>query len=381
MISDVINAHSAMPPVQRMPAPRIVILILTIGLAITSAALLIYVTMPMPASIAADFKVFWTAGQLEQPLVYDFAAVTAAIPGETGLRPYLSPPTLLLAMSPLAAMPLWPAFVLWSVAGLAFFCAASSRVAGKASVPILLAAPAFHWAFIAGQVTLLVGGLIYFGLACLKRRPIAAGLLFACAALLKPQAALLIPVALIAGGHSRALGAAIAAGAVGGLVSIALQGPPLWLGWLGAMAAFSELIQASGFISKSITPAGSVHWWNIQGAAETAIIASGALLGLFCCWFVFRKSDDAALRGGAVICGALLCTPYAMGYEAMPLLPAAAALLTRRSTGGAALIAASLIVFFPFSSLSIVFFALGLIATLQSLEKNKAPAELSPAAA
>jgi hypothetical protein len=354
---------------------------LTVALALTSSALLVYVTMPMPASIAADFKVFWTAGQLKEHSVYDFAAVTAAIPGATDPRPYLSPPTLLLAMAPLAGMPLWPAFLLWSIAGLGFFCAASVRVADKASVLFLLAAPAFHWAFIAGQVTLLVGGLIYFGLAFVSRRPVAAGLIFACAALLKPQAALLIPVALIAGGHSRALGAAVAAGTLGGVVSVAVQGPGLWFGWFGAIGAFSDLIQANGFIGKSITPAGSAYWWDIQGAAETAIIAAGALLGLFCCWFVFRKSDDTALRGGAVICGALLCTPYAMGYEAMPLLPAAAVLLTRRSTGGLALIAASLILIFPFSSLSIVLFALGLIATLQPRTKREIPVEPSPAAA
>jgi hypothetical protein len=381
MISDVITAQATAGSVQGMTAPRSVLLIGTLALAIVSAVLLIYVSMPMPASIAADFKVFWTAGQLEQPLVYDFAAVTAAIPGETGLRPYLSPPTLLLAMAPLAEMPLWPAFLLWSVGGLAFFCAASSRVAGKASILILLAAPAFHWTLVAGQVTLLVGGLIYFGLASLSRRPIAAGLIFACAALLKPQAALLIPVALIAGGHYRALGAASAAGMVGGLVSVALQGPGLWLGWLGAIRAFSELIQSSGFIGKSITPAGFAYWSGVGGSAETAIIAAGALLGLICCWLVFRKTDDAALRGGAVICGALLCTPYAMGYEAMPLLPAAAALLTRRSTGAATLLTASLIVFFPFASLSIAFFALGLIARLEPRGKSEAAAGLSPAAA
>ena len=284
-------------------------------------------------------------------------------------------------MAPLAAMPLWPAFLLWTVGSLGFFCAASARVAGRASILLLLAAPAFHWTLIAGQVTMLVGGLIYFGLACLSRRPIAAGLIFACAALLKPQAALLIPVALIAGGHYRALGAAIAAGMVGGLVSVAIQGPQLWFGWLGAIGAFSELIQSSGFIGKSITPAGSTYYWNVQGAGETAIIAAGALLGLFCCWTVFRRSDDAALRGGAVICGALLCTPYAMGYEAMPLLPAAAVLLTRRNTGGVSLITASLITFFPFSSLSIAFFALGLIARLEPQAEVEAPAGLSTARA
>jgi hypothetical protein len=361
MISDVINAESVLRPERRLIAIPIFIWTVTLALALTSSILLIYVSMPMPASIAADFKVFWTAGQLEQRLVYDFAAVTAAIPGETGLRPYLSPPTLLLAMAPLAAMPLWPAFLLWTIAGLGFFCVASSRVAGKASLIFLLAAPAFHWTIVAGQVTMLVGGLIYFGLACLSRRPATAGLIFACAALLKPQAALLIPVALLAGAHYRALTAATVAGTIGGLAALALQGPELWFGWVRAIGAFSELIQSSGFISTSITPTAFAHRWGMQGVAETATIATGAMLGLICCWSVFRKSDDAALRGGAVICGALLCTPYAMGYEAAPLLPAAAALLTRRSTGTASLMTASLICFFPFSSLSIGFFALGLL--------------------
>jgi hypothetical protein len=381
MIADIIHGARAMRPVRLAIAPRDSFLLVTLALALGSSISFIYLAMPMPASVAADFKVFWTAGQLEQPLVYDFAAVTAAIPGEAGLRPFLSPPTFLLAMTPLAAMPLWPAFLLWTLIGLSIFCVQGVRVAGKASILILFTAPAFHWALLAGQVTLVVGGLIYLGVACLSRRPIAAGLIFACAALLKPQAALLIPIALIAGSHYRALGAAIAAGSLGGLISIALQGPGMWLGWLGAIEAFAELIEASGFISKSITPASLAHSSNAQGLAETAIIAAGALLGLICCWLVFRKSDDAALRAGAVVCGALLCTPYAMGYEAAPLLPAAAALLTRRNTGSATLLTAALVAFYPFSSLSIAFFAVGLIATLERRGEIGASAELSAAKA
>jgi hypothetical protein len=362
---------------ERAIAPLNLYFVATIALSLASALWFIYLSMPMAGWVAADFKVFWTAGRIEQRLAYDFAAVSAAIPGETGLRPFLSPPTLLLALKPLLGMPLWPAFALWTILGLASFCRVSARAAGPASILLLLSAPAFHWAAIAGQVTLLVGALLYSGVLCLSRRPIAAGLLFAAAALLKPQAALLVPLALIAGGHYRALFAALAAGSLGGLLSLTVHGPEMWIGWLRAIGAFGELIRSNGFIGKGITPSALAYGSQLQGVGGAALVAGGALLGLSCCWLVFRRSDDPALRGGALVCGALLCTPYAMSYEAASLLPAAAALLTKPGRRFAAVLTAGLVACFPFSSLSVAFFGLGLIAAaLAPREAAAHPAKL-----
>jgi hypothetical protein len=149
-----------------------------------------------------------------------------------------------------------------------------------------------------------------------------------------------------------------------GLASLALQGANLWFEWFRAISAFAELIRANGFIGKGITPSALAYGLQAQDLAETAIVAGGAMLGLTCCWYVFTRTKDPALRGGALVCSSLLCTPYALTYEAASLLPAAAALLTGRHTGVATLMTAALVVCFPFSPLTVMFFAIGMIAHL-----------------
>ncbi|HEX8534115.1 MAG TPA: glycosyltransferase family 87 protein [Allosphingosinicella sp.] len=335
----------------------------TLGLAAAIVTWFIYLSVPVASWLGADFRVFWAASRLPGGMVYDQAALMAALValGETGLRAFVSPPTLLLAMKPLAAMPMWAACAIWTALGLTLFISAVERSAGRPALLALPVAPAFHWAVIAGQVTLIVGGLIHWALVLLSRRPTAAGILFACAALLKPQAALLVPVALIASREWRALLSALAAGATVGIVSLLLQGPPLWFGWLEAVADFDALIRSNGFIANGITPAALSHSAGLGGSAALATAAGGALLGLACCWHVFRRSDDPALRGGAIVCGSLLCTPYALPYEAASLLPAAALLLTRPGVRRASLPAAALAICFPFSPTTPIIFAAGLL--------------------
>jgi hypothetical protein len=359
--------------------PKHLLFAATLGIAAAVTLWFIYLFVPLPNWLAADFKVFWIAGRLSDPLVYDPSAVTAALRTmiETDLRPFISPPTFLLAIEPFARMPLWPAFVLWTSIGLGLFFAASYRAAGKASLLAILAAPAFHWAAMVGQVTLIVGGFTYYGALLLSRRPVAAGLLFACAALLKPQAALMVPVALVAGGHFRALAAAAVGGGVAAGLSILLQGPDLWAAWLNAIGEFMQLIRANGFIANGITPAALAHSEGTRGAAEATIVAAGALLGLGCCWQAFRRSDDPALRGGALVCGSLLCTPYALPYEAASLVPAAAALLTMPKARWASLPAAAAICF-PFSPLTVGFLALALLWAVSNQPRAANPSS-SPA--
>jgi hypothetical protein len=347
----------------------------TLGLSAAIVTWFIYLSVPVAAWLGGDFRVFWAAARLPESDAYDQTALNAVLValGETGLRAFVSPPTLLLAVEPFAQVALWPAYALWTTLGLALFVTATKRSAGTLSLLVLPVAPAFHWAVIAGQVTLIVGGLLYGGLVLLARRPIAAGILFACAALLKPQAALLVPLALIAGRHWRPLFAALAAGAAGGVVSLLLHGPTIWFDWLAAVRDFDALIRSNGFIANGITPAAFAHGAGIEGAAAIAVVAAGALLGIACCWHVFRRSDDPALRGGAIVCGSLLCTPYALPYEAAALLPAAALLLTRPHVPRATLPAAALAICFPFSPLTIGIFAGGLIWVTSKAKPSSSP--------
>jgi hypothetical protein len=355
-----------LPPHQAEIPPgewRRLCLAVTLGLAAAVTGFFLYVSMPIGEWLTADFRVFWLAAQLPVDIIYDPDAVTKALAqhGETGHRPYANPPSFLFAAWPFAQLPLLPGYFLWLAVSLALFIGAAGRIAGKAAWLVLVAAPAFHWAVIGGQVTLLMGGLTLGGVLLMGRRPVLAGSLFAVAALLKPQGVLLVPLALVAAGNWRALIATFAWGAGMGLLSLLVQGPELWLTWIRAIGEFDVFIRATGYIGNGITPAALAHSFGAEGAAGMLIVGAGAMLGIACCWAGFRRSDDPAIRGGAVICGSLLCTPYALPYEAVSLLPAAAALLNAPGTRRAALPAAALVVIFPFSPVAVILFALGLL--------------------
>ena len=345
--------------------------VVTLGVSAAVSFWFLYVSVPVAAWVAGDFRVFWLAAQLPESLIYDPVRLSTALAahGETGLRAFVSPPSFLFAAKPLTALPLFPAYLIWTAAGLGLFLIASERAAGKISLLILLAAPAFHWAVIAGQVTLLVGALLHGGVLLLSRRPLVAGLLFAVAALLKPQAALLVPLALIAAGQWRTLLAAAAAGTAAGLLCLLVQSAQLWFAWVEAVGAFDTLIRGNGFIANGVTPAALAHSAGAAGLTGTFIVAAGALLGIVCCWHVFRRSDDAALRTGAIICGGLLSTPYALPYEAALLLPAASVLLTQPKAPRCSLPAAGIAVVFPFSGVAIALFAIGLLWAVRRADK------------
>ena len=81
-----------------------------------------------------------------------------------------------------------------------------------------------------GQNALLTTGLLGWGLLLLPRRPVTAGILFGILAF-KPQLALLAPVALIATGQWRAIGAAMFALLVLAIASDILFGSSVWVGF------------------------------------------------------------------------------------------------------------------------------------------------------
>ena len=319
----------------------------------------VYIARAEGSSFATDFKVFWTAGRVPDRVVYDAQHLTAAqepLTGKVGVRPFVSPPSLLALLKPLGAIPFWPSFALWTLASLGLLIAAGRRLGGTALL-FLLIAPALHFGITTGQVTTMVCAALLAGMSLLPSRPIAAGLLFAAAALLKPQTMVLLPLALAAGGHWRALIAAAVAGAAAGLACLLLQGPALWSAWLTAMAQFPELIREHHYLERGISPASLAAKLGLTGAAAALLKIAAGALGIAACWQTFRRSADPALRSGALVCGYLLCTPYAMIYEALALAPAAAAMLAARDTAPANRLAALFAICLPVPAVIMIFAA------------------------
>jgi len=306
-------------------------------LAVLHAAALLSVESQAPW-FAPDFGVFWTAADLapEHPeLLYDPEAVTRAqswlAPGDDKPRPWAYPPTTLLLVLPLAWLPFWTSYAVWVAAGLASVLLVTWRwvrpAPGGAGLLLLVGTPPVLLAAVSGQTTLALAPLVLAGLAQLPRRPVLAGALLGVALVVKPQLLVLTPVALLAGRHLRALAAALAAALVLVLASVAALGWQPWEDWLRALPRFLVIVEEMGLQRRGLT----LHAWaeerGLAGPAAVALRAASAVLGLGLVVRVFRRRTDLLGRGVALVAGGLLCSSYAMPYEAALLAPAAVAVL------------------------------------------------------
>ena len=295
--------------------------------------------------LGIDFLPMWAAGHeilVHPSRVYDFASLTdfqhPYLEHFRGLRPFVYPPPALLLFAPFGLASFDVANLIWTFLGAAVILAVMARrVASPRTLALLvmMLGPASLLVLVAGQVTFLVAAAAVAGLFCLKTRPVLAGVLFGLAGAIKPQAMVLLPVALLATREWRALGASAATVALAVLASVAAFGVKPWLEWVAAVPRFEHFVMtAPGLERGMITPTalgGSLHL--DPGGLATWRLAFGAA-ALVMVWMVFRKTQDPARRIAALLGGGLFITPYAMHYDAALLAPAVALMLTHRSAPG-----------------------------------------------
>jgi uncharacterized membrane protein len=254
------------------------------------------------------------------------------------MRPYAYPPTALLALAPFGALAFWPALALWTGASFAVFVAAGARLIPQRRVlalALIVLSPAVVLAALAGQTVVLAAGLVALALADLERRPRLAGVLLALAAALKPQAALLAPVALVACGAFETLAAAALAGAALAAASILCFGFARWPEWFASLAPFQAVVESIPRLMPGvITPYGAAHELGLAGPAALLWRALFGLFGLALVWRAFAASRDPAVRLAALGAGSLLAAPYAMHYDGTLLVIPAVMLALRLAAPG-----------------------------------------------
>ena len=285
-----------------------------------------------------DFAAFWAAGRAvlggHASAAYDWASLRGLLEASFhrslphGLPIYYPPPYLLM-IAPLGALGYGFALAGWVAAGLGAYLIAA-RLAGRrlALVAVALGAPGVLACVMVGQNGLFTAALLMGGLALSGRRPWLAGVLLGLM-VIKPQLALVAPIALIAGGRWRTLTAA----ALTAALALALSG--LALGWevFPAFIAAASRAQASfashGWLSWSkvqtvygtLRAAGAPAGLAVAGHAAVAAVAAAAVAD---CW---RRGAPEALAISAAGAAVLLLTPYAFASDAAVLGLALAFLL------------------------------------------------------
>ena len=292
---------------------------------------------------AADFYIFWAAAR-HTAAPYDPSLVTTlqAQFHFAGQLPFVYPPTFLIFAWPFAQLPLALAYPLWTGLSAALFTLAASHLVKPSWLTLaLFLAPPVVLAIVPGQTPPLLGAAIIGGWLLRHDRPRLAGVLFALAACLKPQAMILAPIVLW--GEWRLLRWAAIAGLLLVLASFAF-GPELWPQWLQALAGFTHVAPLTERVNPSALVAGP---W---------LAAPMALLGI---WLAWTWRDLTGL-----VAGALCLTPYAHQYDLAPLAPIAATWLVeyKRRGYGLAAVGAMLLAGLVASPLGGLVFVLGLAA-------------------
>lgn len=290
------------------------------------------------APLATDFLSFWSAGHLalggKASAAYDWPTMHALqqrLMGHeaAGYLGWAYPPLFFGAAAILATLPYAVAFLTWTVSTLALHAVTLARVVRQNGAGLIAcAAPAALGCAMVGQNGFLSAALFAGVLLQLETRPILAGLLLGLLTY-KPHLGLLFPIALIFGGHWRAMLSAAAATAVILLLS--------WLWTPGSLAAF---VQHMGGMSQNFLTLGAAGFYKHQslyGLLRTlgvgdhpAFAAQGALLvamAAFVAW-LWRGRHSPALKGAGLVAASLLATPYLYFYD-LPILSVAIAFLWR----------------------------------------------------
>ena len=284
--------------------------------------------------IGTDFASFYAAGSLvldgRAGDVYDMAAHYAReqqiFGAATPYYGWLYPPIFLLVAAPLALMPYLWALAVWQIGTFALYLAVIAGVVarmpmrdkaiGQIWLPVAAGFPAVFINLGHGQNGFLSAGLFGAALLALPARPILSGVLFGLLAY-KPQLALVMPFALLAGGQWRAvLAAGITVMALVGLTAL-IFGGDLWLAFVSSTETSRKLLLEQGDVGfeKLQSVFAAVRLWGggvplayaVQGAVSAAVVGGTA--------WAWRSGCDRDLKAALLVVATLLASPHVLDYD------------------------------------------------------------------
>jgi hypothetical protein len=297
-----------------------------------------------------DFMVFHTAAHVmargDIGLLLDAGRFTAELnathkdwlKAPLDFHPWVYPPPMLLLAMPFGFLPYGIAYALFIGGTMAAMFWALRRWAppGQARHVLCLGTllcPAMAYAIGAGQNSFLNAFLCLFGFLLLGKKPFAAGMVLGVLGL-KPQLALMVPVALLAQRNWRAILGAISTGVLLCIASLAFGGIALWRAWLTLMlsgdSAFHTWIDLGRLYGQSV-------YADLRVLGFTHAIASNgqylaALCSAYAVWRVFSKNQPKEIQLAVFLVASLLAAPHVSPYDAVFAGIAAMLVLMRGTT-------------------------------------------------
>lgn len=265
------------------------------------------------------------------------AALRAMFSPDLPNQEWSYPPSILLLGVPLAALPILPAYLIWTVGTVLCLWLAIRplRLGALVELAIVLS-PAVIWNAVFGQNGALMTALLVGGLAVAPRRPLLAGILFGLLTI-KPHLGILVPFCLLASGNWRAILAAAGATALIAVVTGLFFGFDVWRLFLTETRPLMTAIMEAPypqpyfynamtvFFSARVFGLGLTAAYGAQAIATVACIAAAVWL-----WWPGRLvSHQERVVLTAVL--AILATPYGYSYDTIGMAVAVAMLATMTS--------------------------------------------------
>jgi Glycosyltransferase family 87 len=305
---------------------------LWLGLAVVVIALALDLTHP-PQRVGIDFHTYLAAAvvglQQGWSHVYDQALVAVEqkqlVPSQWS-QPFLSPPTVAWLAAPLTVFPYWTAYTIWALFTFLMFAAAlawSGVSTGVTRWIAVIGALSLWWvpyAMFLGQVVPLVAaGMVVAWRLLRKDQDLAAGLVLS-VIFLKPNTAILVPVALLAAGRYRAFASWLGAGGVLAIIALFV------LGTHGVSAYVDQLRAPLPSGADALTLKGAVGATGVVAAVLRLLIIGMVLAAAY----RLRGSPDLVMPIGIV--GSLIVSPYLHASDLCLLAAAAWMVWEERAT-------------------------------------------------
>ena len=303
--------------------------------------------------------------------LYDLSAQARAIRAlgpEFNIQPFISPPPLAWLVTPLTGLPFVGALVIWTALLLAallwtwYLLAPGGGVARAAHLVLWLGVFPVAFGLMVGQPGALVAAAVATAWWLIRaERQLTAGVVLSLL-VLKPQLALLVPLALLVGGYRKTFAAWLVASAVIGIIALALLGAD-------GVARYRDVLGQTQAAAWDITRRYSISGplglgWPLRVAEAAVVVLTGVAA-----WRQ-RRNPERVIAVGIV--GSLLVTPY-LGFQDFVMLFVAGWLLVR--SGATAFQVAILVVGYALLELALVVMAIPILlaeaALLISLAANQ----------
>jgi hypothetical protein len=279
-----------------------------------------------------DFLAYWAAARLalagQIASVYDLGAHQAAeevIAKIHGWLPFAYPPPFLLLITPFGLPPFWVAFVLWlGVTGILY-----SLVAGRHGAwPYTFSHPAFLTNVLIGQNGFVTSSIFVGGLRAIREKPFLGGAILGLM-VIKPQLALLLPFAMLAGRQWKAIAGAMLSATLALLASWMVFGTTAYEGFFKILPFFTQAMAMGRWRwNQMVSVFGFCRYFDIPqnlALAAHAIVALAAIALVCRAWWLDLDERDATLASAT-----LLVPPYLLTYDALLLIIPTVWLIERR---------------------------------------------------